>query len=252
MSRERTANGSSVAAVYPYNIVTPPSIRYADSTGYAVRDELISVNSTGLMELDFAPIRPSAVEIYTDINKGGDKLTTIVSGTPADGEVLVEGDGALTFHADEYTSSCYAWYVAAGTRITKTIIETIFAEIEAIQRVGGVALIGKCNEDIATGDIVYPVGYASPYWVFAKTSDPIAAWGVCMAAGNQNAVTGFVHAGLVAGLDETFGAGNALYVGSNGKLTTVGIGSIPAIRRPVGRSIADGQCWINFGSLAFD
>lgn len=252
MARERTANGSSISASFPSGIITVPTIRFADTTGYTVNDESIAVNSTGLMELDYAPVRPSAVEVYTAAEKGGTKLTTIVTGTPGDDEVLVEADGSLTFHSDEYSSTCYAWYVALETCITKTMIETLYAEIQAIQRYGGTAIVARCNEDIALGDIVYPVGYATPYWVMVKTSDPIKAWGVCIAAASQNGLTGFVHAGLVQGLSENFGAGNALYVGSNGKLTTTGIGSIPAIRRPVGRSVANGQGWINFGSLAFD
>jgi len=251
MSRQRVANGATpIAGLFPGSLITTPNFWTAAGTSTkTVQDETISINATGLMELDFRPVVPGAVEVYDATGKGGNQFTVRTDQIPLAGlEVLVEPNGHLTFHADEFSTTAYAWYEGRETIITGTIMQQIYEELRALSMNGGGLSIGKANESLTIGDCCLPLGQDSfGFWVWGKALPPLPAFGVCTATAAQNAETGFLMQGLISGLSPSFGTGYPpLYVSTSSTLTTTALGSVPTVKQIVGRGISNGKAAVNF------
>jgi len=250
MGRPLESNGTTLTPYFPTSEIIQPAFRYPDESGIIVNDEALTVNSTGRVRLTYLPVWPASVRIFTAAEEGGSQLTTITEGTPGAGEVLVEPNGNLTFHSVEYSSTAYAWYTGNGSAWGKSDSEILYGELQQRCRNGGI-VFGRCNTPAGQtkGDLVTVVGKATNYWIFEKTSDPALVCAMCYAAATEGQATPYLVYGPFLGLAEAFGAQKALLCGSNGRPTTIALGSVPTIKRWIGISYTNGAGWINFGNF---
>jgi len=248
MGRARVANsGTPATASWPDSELTVPTIRDHRLTWSTRQDEAVPISAAGLAELDFEPIKKHGVQVWTGAIKSGTQLTNIYSGDPGDGEVLIEEDGGLTFHSDEYSTTVYAWYQAGSTRVTKYLLDLILLEIQAMQRNSGSPIPGVCNGTITIGDCCHIVGPHADgvHDSWSKIPPGVECQAIAVASGTEGDIIGFAISGKLYGLAENFTVNHPVFVSTSGRPTTVALGSVQSPRQRIGTGVADGKMLVN-------
>lgn len=248
MARERKANGTAITAGYPTTLLTLPIFYKWDGTPISIVDEVLTIPATGLMTLQARPFSAGAVKIYTGIGLSGDAFTIRTDQDPqATLEVLVEPDGDLTFHADQYETTAYATYSAPETVWPKTYAEEVYTELRALQLNGGRVIFGKCNDTggQAKGDCCYAINDDGTYFWYSKAVPPQLTDCMALATIAYGDIGPYMVFGEVRGLAEEFGANAQVFVSTGSRPTTTTLGSAPTVKQYIGHSIANGVLFVN-------
>jgi len=236
--------------------MTPIEIKDLLTTGYAVVDEACVIPATPYkLELAYAP--EDDLVFWSGLLLGGTQFDIITTGSPAQGEVLVDyASGYLTFNSADEATTVYATYTGIGTPITRHIMNYIQAEIVAAQT--AIAATGTPIGCIwggpgtaAAGTIakVVSVSGTTPILGLAECDNTGSIPPSCMITSSttQGSTCTPRFMGYVTGLSGLGTDGKTLYLGDDGLVSWPGQGNFPSSGETVfivGRAITDTTMWL--------
>lgn len=160
-------NGSTVTPIYP-TAIRARKFRDIGENPYNLAEyedieQEIVIPADGLVEIDYLPISNPMIDTYLDVWTGsgrtGTQYTKVTgSGSLTSNQVRVTaGKQSLDFHTDRAGELAYVTVRTAGSVVTATMMNRIFAELRALSQNSGQtsSYTGVAAETIQDDSLVY-------------------------------------------------------------------------------------------------